>query len=219
MPAVQAKDLLAHEEKALGRIEARRDLALSHAARDRLGEDVARLSRQVNARQDRAWTDAALAEVCDLAAARGEDPLRRAAGPVRVLCRDGLEWLIEKRRLEPTTREAGRHYRLLYLVCGEPDRTRSNIDFTVRGMPSLKGHEARAWARGELDAAHAALTDAARARGWKRNISRIIADLAAVAGEGKTLRALAGGRRDAAATRERYLLWALEVLAQHWRCG
>ena len=217
MTAVRAQNLLAHEAKALDKLEARRELAVGPAAREKVGDEVARLARRVGERQARDAHEAALGEVCELAAARGEATVRPASGPMRVLCRDGLEWLIEKRRLAPALRDAGRHYRMLYLVYGDPNRLRSNVDFTVRGWPSARGKEARIWAREQLDLAHAALAEAARGRGWKRNIGAIIGDVAAVAGEGRTLRELAGGKRDAAATRERYLLWALEVVAGHWR--
>ena len=219
MTAVRAQNLLGHEEKALYKLEARRELAVSPAAREKLGDDVARLARQVGERQARDGHEAAMAETVDLAAARGEEPVRPSAGPARVLSRDGLEWLIEKRRLAPGVRDAGRYYRMVYLVFGDPNRLRSNFDFTVQGWPSFRGEEARLWAREQLDGAHAALAEAARGRGWKRNIGAIIADVTAVAGEGRTLRELAGGKRDAAATRERYLLWGLQVLAAHWRLG
>ena len=162
-----------------------------------------------------------LAQVISIRQARGDTVVRQGRGAVNIPSSDGLLWLRHKGRISVTQNLAAEHYRRRYerLPAGS---VRSGLDFAARGEQSEGAAFLQARAREEIHGergAHAAVRAAAARQGYGKGVSRIVADLEAVIGEGRTFRELTGGRKEAAATRERYVLWALDVLAGHWGVG
>lgn len=132
-------------------------------------------------------------------------------GPTNLLARDGLLWLVRKRRINLAQRNAAEDYRKFFTVIFAGGG-RSCIGDSTGGNANTHGADdlpplRNAAAREQLDRAR---------RVGLAGDERLIALVDAVAGRGETLRELAKGDKDAAAILETELRVALRFLARHW---
>ena len=124
-------------------------------------------------------------------------------GPTKLLVRDGLLWLVEKRRINAAQRMAGERYRGHYELIHSGGLKSCIADTIGGGDPSA----AIAAARRHLDEA--------RRKGLVSDNTLIwLAD--EVAGKGTTLREIAAGDKHRAADLETELGVALRLLARHY---
>ncbi len=124
-------------------------------------------------------------------------------GPVKLLVRDGLLWLVEKRRVNAAQRMAGERYRGHYELIHSGGLKSCIADTIGGGDPSA----AIAAARRHLDEA--------RRKGLVNDNTLIwLAD--EVAGKGTTLRELAAGDQKRSEALEIEFVVALRFLARHY---
>lgn len=127
-------------------------------------------------------------------------------GPTRLLARDGLLWLVAKKRITAAQRMAAERYRTIYAVLFASP-IRSCIADTIGSAPGDALTVAKANARQALDRARKiALAD-------DLTMIRLVDE---VAGKGSTIRDLAGGDKHRADTLEVELKVALRLLARHF---
>lgn len=155
---------------------------LFHGRYREAGEMFAQIEAALNERAERKEVEAAGAAQERLLAARGVDTVETQS---KTKARDGLLWLIAKKRLTPQRADIGQRYSLLY---GRvlSDGLTSSCNDNGRGQGGEDPVEARMMARHNLDAVRWHIR---HATGGER-----LADLLdAVCGRGDSLRQMAGG--------------------------
>src|SRR5581483_7731580 len=145
-------------------------------------------------------------ESVNLAKDRGELVEFVDRGPIRILNRDGLLWLIAKRRLGPALRDAAERYRSDYQII-HGGVLRSCLDDSRSGGAGAEAMEALRRARENLEGA--------RVKGLARDGSMTWL-MDEVAGKGSTLRDLAQGNQQDAAAYEVEFRIACRLLARHY---
>ncbi len=141
-----------------------------------------------------------------------EDPadvIANADGQVRILVRDGLLWLVEKRRINAAQRMAGERYRADYA-----DLHHGGMKSCLDDMPGARFVSTELLPTLQHASARESL-NLARRKGLANDNTLIwLAD--EVAGKGTTLREIAAGDKHRAADLETELGVALRLLARHY---
>lgn len=179
---------------------------MSAAALARSAAEAARREALEAERAEREATRAGLAAQVATARARGEAVnVGDGRGPVRMLSRDGLLWLISRKRLSAEQRGAAEMFRGLYRLV-HLGGVGSCISGSVGGPGAGETMTAS-----KLDA----IGRLSRIRGEVlRRDEGMIAVLEAVAGRGETIRDLARGDQAVAALLEAELGVALRLIAR-----
>jgi hypothetical protein len=175
---------------------------------------------------ERAERDATRSRIREVIASVAADEVQEVErGPVRMLARDGLLWLVSQNRLSPHLRQAGERYRALYRVSSGGDLRSCLAEMRGRPAPEILASGTLADGdRWRLDARDGAAS--ARSRAYlmleKAHADALNHDgaliwlVGEVAGKGSTLRDLARGDKHTAGMLEVELNVALRLLARHF---
>jgi hypothetical protein len=186
------------------RMTATADMARAMEQRSHAAAIVA--EAQASERAESLATSRGIAEQVALAHDRGEEVEEAQRGPVRVLTRDGLLWLIQKGRLNAAQRSAAERFRRDYAIVH------------LVGVGSCLGGDGGAAATGSTDNAIVMKLEAARRLERVRKEAlhrdeRLVTIVDEVVGRGRTIRECAKGSKPLAEMLEAELCVALRLLA------